>query len=99
MHERTRIEVEIEPRKRVTLRSEGQVLIERAVAINPSRHDIEVEFGLCDQQVLLAFEGRTILRFAYDRHASSTAAPLRPLAIGVAGLELKLSELRVWRDI
>src|SRR5205807_5655084 len=83
-----RFEVEVEPQKRVTLRSGNQILLERPLSINPSRHDVEVEFGLCDQQVLLAFEGRTVLRYTYDRRASSPAAPLHPLAVGAAGLEL-----------
>ncbi len=29
--------------------------------------NVEVEFGLCDQQVLLVIDGQTILRHAYDR--------------------------------
>jgi hypothetical protein len=94
-----RFEVEIDPGKRLILRSEGQVLLERPLLINASRHDVEVEVGLCDQQVLLAFEGRTALRFAYDRRASSRSPAVHPLAIGAAGLEIRLNDLRVWRDI
>src|SRR5262249_21932827 len=40
-----------------------------------------------------------VVRFAYDRRSSPRSSALNPLAIGAAGLELKLNDLRVWRDV
>jgi hypothetical protein len=92
-------EVEIEPRKRVVLRSRGQRLVDRLLSTDFSRRAIKVEFGLCDQQVLLAIGGRTVLRFDYERPAGSRPEVLEPLAIGAAGMGLDISQLRVWRDV
>jgi len=94
-----RFEVEIEPRKRILLRSSGRTLLDRPLRLNLSRQPTEIEFGLCDQQVLLAANGRMVLRYEYERPVLSRSEPLHPLAIGARGIGLQISELRVWRDI
>lgn len=92
-------EVEIEPAKRVVVRTAGQTLLERPLTMNLSRHEIEIEFGLCDQQVILALEGRAIVRFPYERPAAPRTDVLHPLAIGATGLQVRIRDLCVWRDI
>jgi len=97
---RDRIEVEIEPQKRAVLRLGEQTLVDRKLPTNFSRRHIPVEFGLCDKQVLLIIDGRTIFRHPY--HGSlglKTYSPLHPLAVGSAGLRIEFDEPRVWRDI
>jgi hypothetical protein len=94
-----RFEVEIEPRKQVVLRSGGQSIITQPLRQLFSRNSVDVEFGLCDQQVILAIDGRTVLRHPYDRRGSNTSAMLHPLSIGAATIGLEVNDLRVWRDI
>jgi hypothetical protein len=61
---------------------------------------VTIEFGLCDQQVLLVVEGRTIVREAYQRVGDADDDPRAPvLAIGTRGLEAEVERLRVWRDL
>jgi signal peptidase S26 family len=94
-----RFEVEIEPRKRLRLRCQGQMLVDRSFPLDPSRRPVEIEFGLCDQQVLLSADGRVLLHYEYERPTASQPEPLHPLAIGTRGLGLSVDRLRVWRDI
>lgn len=58
-----------------------------------------IEFGLCDQQLLVAVDGRTIAGRHYNRPVDTPTETLHPLAIGVRGLTVEISQLRVWRDI
>ena len=58
-----------------------------------------IEFGLCDQQLLVAVDGRTIACRHYNRPVDAVTETLHPLAIGVRGLTVEISHLRVWRDI
>jgi hypothetical protein len=94
-----RFEVLIESGERVILQRGGQTLIERELDRNITRHDVHVEFGLCDQQVMLAINGVTEVRFPYDRPSGPQAEPLHPLAIGARTMTLEVAQLRVWRDI
>ena len=94
-----RFEAEIDPRKRVVLRSAGQTLIERPLSLDFSRRAIDIEFGLVDQQVLLVANGQTLVRHDYERAADSQAEPRHPLAIGARGIGLAVEGLVVWRDI
>jgi signal peptidase I len=56
----------------------------------------ELEFGLCDRQVLLSIGRRLALRHSYERKGNNPT--LHPLAIGASGLHVEVSRLRVWRD-
>jgi len=94
-----RFEVRLEPRQRVVLWSNDLVLSEQLLKLDFTRQGSAIEFGLCDQQVLLCIDGRTILRWPYDRPAGPRAAKLAPLGIAVRGLGVELSHLKVWRDI
>jgi hypothetical protein len=94
-----RFECEIRPPEQVVLRSRSRTLVELPLHMNFARHPIEIEFGHCDQQVLLAIEGRTVIRHRYDRPTEPRPEVLHPLAIGAAGLGMQISDLRVWRDI
>src|SRR5205085_10250607 len=94
-----RFEVEIEPQKRAVLRWGKQTLVKRKLATNFSRRDMRLEFGLCDQQVLLVIDGRTIFRHPCPGSPGLQYRPFHTLAIGSAGLCIEFDEPRVWRDI
>jgi len=59
----------------------------------------QVEFGLCDEQVFFILEGKTIIRQPYDPHWPGKSEPLHPLAIGSASASMKVTDLKVWRDL
>jgi hypothetical protein len=94
-----RFEMEVEPRKRVILKLRGQTLLERPLTLGISRHAIELEFGLFDQQVLLAVGGRALVLYPYKRPPDAATGVLHPLAIAVRGIGVQVSALRVWRDV
>lgn len=91
----------LEPGRRVVLQAgeAPEVLLERPLDIRFRHNPLDIEFGLVDQQVLLAVEGRTIVRYPYQRMHSPPQPTLRPLAIGARGLVVELEHLRVWRDL
>ena len=78
---------------------EKSVLLERPLEIRFRHNPLDIQFGLVDQQVLLAVEGRTIIRHAYQRASSTPQPTLRPLGIGARGLTVVLEHLKVWRDL
>lgn len=94
-----RFELTIEPQQQATLRQGGQILIQKRLPTNFSRRFVSFEFGLCDQQVLLVIDGRTILRHPYNPSHNTEVEPLHPLAIGTRGLHIDFHEPRVWRDL
>ena len=58
-----------------------------------------VEVSLVDQQFLLAFDGRTVVAWPYDRPEPPPLPPSCPLAIGAQGMEVTVRDLRVYRDV
>jgi hypothetical protein len=93
-----RFEIYIQPQGRVVLRRGGETAVDLPATADFARRAHDIEFGLCDQQVLLAVGGRTIIRYAYDRPAGEPSEPLHPLAIGSCGIGLTIDKLSVWRD-
>jgi signal peptidase I len=93
-----RLEVIIEPGRRLIVRSGGVVQEDRTLAAGSFGRATDVQFGLCDQQLLLVAEGQVLVRWPYERKATA-ASTLSPLAIGARGLGLKVTQLKVWRDI
>lgn len=91
----------LQPGRRAVLYAgdEKTVLLERPLEIRFRHNPLDIEFGLIDQQVLLAVEGRTIVRHPYERSSGAPQGTLRPLAIGARGLVVVLEHLRVWRDL
>lgn len=94
-----RFEIVIAQWRSIRVQSGGQTLLKRSLDSDLRRHSVDVEFGLCDQQVFLAIEGRQLVRLPYERADGSPREALHPLAIGVSGLEAEVEQLRVWRDI
>jgi signal peptidase S26 family len=94
-----RFEAQVEPGKRVRLVLGSQTLVDLPLGLHLSRRAAEIEFGLCDRQVLLSASGRTLIRYEYERRDHSQDEPLRPLAIGVRGIGLNIHQLRVGRDV
>jgi signal peptidase I len=58
-----------------------------------------IEASLVDQQFLLAFDGRTVVRWAYERPEPPPEPPSTPVAIGAQGLEVAVDQLRLYRDV
>jgi hypothetical protein len=58
-----------------------------------------VEVSLVDQQFLLAIDGMAIVTWPYDRPESSSSPASCPLAIGTQGLDVAVSDVRVYRDV
>ena len=58
-----------------------------------------IEVSLVDQQFLLAFDGRTVVRWPYERSDPPPLPPSTPVAIGVQGLEATVYDLRLYRDV
>jgi hypothetical protein len=94
-----RFEAEIAPGRRFILRSGGQTLLDQPLTANFSRRPVEIEFGLFDQQVLLAAEGRVVALYRYDRPPGPRTETLHPLAIGARSGGLQIDNLCVWRDV
>lgn len=97
MHQR--FELEIEPQKSATLRTGERTLVNRKLTTNFSHRFAQVDFGLCDQQVFLMIDGRTIFRHPYNGTSGPDFRQRHPLAIGTRGLRLEITELCVWRDV
>lgn len=91
----------LQPGRRAVLYAgeEQSTVVERPLDIRFRHNPLDIQFGLVDQQVLLAVEGRTILRHPYQRRSAAPQPTLRPLAIGARGLTVVLEHLRVWRDL
>jgi type IV secretory pathway protease TraF len=83
----------------VELLKDGSLVLHAPVAAEALRGQIDIEFGLCDQQVLLSLAGRRLVVHAYGRTSGSKSEVLHPLAIGASDLGVQISNLCVWRDI
>jgi hypothetical protein len=59
----------------------------------------QTEFGLCDQQILLIVDGKTIICNPYDRRTAVESEAPHPVAIGSIGAGLQINDLKVWRDV
>jgi hypothetical protein len=100
-----RFEAIIDPQKQtaelVAIGTQGnrQVVARQPnIFLDMGRRGIAIDFGLCDQQVILRLAGRQLFRYAYER-SPTRRDTMHPLAIGSQGLDLAVDELRVWRDI
>jgi hypothetical protein len=71
---------------------------EEQLFLEIGQRGVTVEFGLCDQQVILRVAGRQFFRHEYQP-AGKKRDVYHPLAIGSQGLDLSVDELRVWRDV
>jgi hypothetical protein len=60
---------------------------------------VELVLSTFDQQVLLAIDGQTVLKFEYQRPSGPLHPTSRPLAIGASGLRVSISRLQVYRDV
>lgn len=96
-----RLEAVIDPsRGRVAIKESGRDLFVQPLRVDLARRAAHVEFGLVDRQVLLAVDGRTLVRHALKVPAGERSADaLQPLAIGASGLAVEVANLQVWRDI
>jgi signal peptidase I len=67
---------------------------ERAFA---DAHRLDIVIAICDQRVFVAEGGQTLITHSYTR--SEPCETVAPLSIGGSGDGLKVSDLRVYRDI
>ncbi len=97
---RQRFEATFDPAgQSVVLTEEGSELARHDLGAGFSGRGVLVEFGLCDQQVLLSVAGREVFRHAYKRAAGPRSEALHPLAIVTDGIVLEVADLCVWRDL
>ena len=95
-----RFEAVFDPlRKKLQLRVPKLAPVEKDLAVKFDRRPVQIDFGLCDEQVLLTVAGREIFRHSYERPAGHAPETLHPLAIGTSGMTIEVSELKVWRDL
>jgi signal peptidase I len=76
--------------------------VEQKVEFLPHRQydePISIEFALCDQQVLFGMDGRQILQHPYTRAGTAPGQQEPQLQVGGAGARIRLSQLRVLRDL
>lgn len=95
-------QVHIDPnaRRYWVLHNGRQILRSGGVGKTPALEGgMIIEMSLFDQQLLLAMDGKTLLRFPYDAGTSPRKPTTSPLAIGSQGLGVELRELRVYRDV
>ena len=84
---------------RVRLVRDESVLREAALGTNPCDRPVTIEFALCDRQVLLAIDGRSVLAERYDAVDRPFSPTARPLALGVAEGTVRIERLQVLRDV
>jgi signal peptidase I len=82
----------------VVLREGQRALVQKDLATRFSGRGVRIEFGLCDQQVLLSVAGREVLRHEYERPPGHAPEPVHSLAIG-GGASLEVTDLCIWRDL
>jgi signal peptidase I len=56
------------------------------------------EASLVDQQFLVAVDGRVLVEHPYRRSRTASPGP-RPVAIGAAGPQLEIDQVRLYRDV
>jgi signal peptidase I len=83
---------------RYEVRRAGQPLPVAAGPLPSSSAGFVVEISLIDQQFLLAINGQTLFTLPWERDGTPNP-PATPLAIGVRGLGVVLTDLRVYRDV
>jgi hypothetical protein len=97
---RQRFEAAFDPGARtVVLTIDGREAARDKLPAHFARRGALIEFGLCDEQVLLSIASREVLRHAYHRPRGEQPDPLHPLAIGTRGIGLEVTDLVVWRDV
>jgi signal peptidase I len=60
---------------------------------------VNIEFALCDQRVLFGMDGREVLRQPYVRTKPNAPQQEPQLQIGGAGARIRISQVKVWRDL
>jgi signal peptidase I len=58
-----------------------------------------LEVSLCDQQLVVAIDGRPMVEYPYVAASPRNRGTDRPLAIGAAGLKVELTDVAVYRDV
>ncbi len=84
---------------RVQLLADGSEVGGDEIGAIDTHRGVRVEFGLCDQQVLLSIGGREIFRFPYNVPDGPRVPTTHALAIGADGAMLDVADLVVWRDL
>jgi signal peptidase I len=77
----------------------GRVVGRGSAAASWSGDEMAVTFSLVDRQLIVALDGRVVLRYPLRPVGPSWRPSDCPLAIGSDGLGMKLSEVRIYRDV
>ncbi|WP_425617027.1 signal peptidase I [Anatilimnocola sp. NA78] len=85
--------------QKLKLFQNGQEIDVKLLPHRDYEEPIDIEFALCDQQVLFGMDGREVLRQPYERKESGTFQAEPQLEIGGAGARIRISKLKVYRDL
>ena len=92
--------VELAPAKgKLTLLRNGAFHVSLDVDLSPLAARAMLEFWLIDQQVMLALDGQTLLRFPLEKLQITRSPSAAPLALAATDLDVSVHKLSVWRDI
>ena len=84
--------------RRVTLAREGVPVGEWESEVS-LQEATQLEWAVCDRQVLLSLAGKQVFAHEYERGEAPWVPGSRPLALAAAGLKLEVEELTIWRDL
>jgi signal peptidase I len=80
-------------------RNINETAAHHSFSIPLSDHERLIEVSRFDRQFLLAVDGQTLATLPIDRLELPESLPACPLAIGVQGLNVTVSHLRIYRDV
>jgi hypothetical protein len=93
-----RFQVLVEPARSIVVERGNERLADLPLATHPFYFVADVLFGLCDRQLLLVADGRTLLQLPVELPAATELGAAEPLAVGARG-SATVSDLKVWRDV
>ncbi len=96
----TQFLLELSPAERqAELRREGALVATTAELPQLADRETQFELSLCDRQVLLALDGRIVLKFPYTEGSAPFHPTSRPIAVGTQDLGVELRDLKLFRDV
>jgi signal peptidase I len=95
--ETIRVELDFARKRLAAYRNEAPLKMPDATS--PLGRRMHIEVSLFDRQFLLAFDGRVVLTVPLDENPKELPWTAEPFALGSQGIEAKLRNVRVFRDV
>jgi len=97
---RNEFQVRLDPvRGRYEVLRNGRPVPAALGSIPASNGKLAIEFSLFDHQLLLAFDGKTRVRWPYDPSPEEPKPTAQPVAIGAKRLGVSLDDVKIFRDV